>query len=197
MRARHPEGYWQRKLGEHPGLAARVGGRAGGDEAALDRRDAGVLPRLLRSGLGAGGRRGPLQGPGHRTGHARRDVRRANARRAGAAGARRPRRGRPRDPRVGGRPRSRVPAGLSLRELRHAGRAPVGGDLRAGPRRGAHDRPGHHRPVRTRPHAAADRSPRRGWRGRLGGRIWRGEQPRLQTLRRVLPDLRTETGGPL
>ncbi len=184
-RARDPEGYWQRKLARASGPRRARRGRAAGIEAALDGGDAGVLPRLLGSRLGAGGRRGALQGPGHGAGDARRDVRRAHARRAGAARARRPGRGRPRDPRVGGGPRPRVPARLPLRQRRHARRAPVGRALRAGSRRGAHDRPGHHRPVRPRAHAAADRDRRPRLARALGAACGAASGRALQTLRRA------------
>ena len=101
-------------------------------EAAVDGRDAGLLPRLVRAGLGAGRRRRALQGPGDRAGHARRAVDGPHARRARAAGARRPGRDRRSDAHLGGRARPRLPARLPLRQSRHTGGAPVPGPLRAG-----------------------------------------------------------------
>ena len=191
---RDPEGYWQRKLDEHPGLAAprRRRGREHLHQAALDRRDAGLLPRLVRAGLGAGRRRRALQGPGHRAGHARRDVDGPHARRARPAGARRPGRDRPGDAHLGGRARPRLPARLPLRQPRHARRAPVPGAVRAGARRRADHGARPHRPLRPRPHAAGDRAaaapgPRRSS-PRCGGAS--GRAPR----RSAAPsrDLRTE-----
>ncbi len=93
-----PEGYWQRKLERAPrdGRAHRRRRPGHLHQGALDRRDPGVLPRLLRPGLGAGRRRRALQGSGHRPGHARRDVDGPHAGRARPPRARRPGRRRPR-----------------------------------------------------------------------------------------------------
>ena len=136
--AQGPRGLLAAQARRAPGPRAAGRRRAARIEAALDRQHAGLLPRLVRPGLGAGRRRRALQGPGHGTGHARRDVRRAHACRGGAAGARRPDRRRSRHPRLGGRPRPRVPARLPLRQRRHARRAAVADALRVGPRRRPH-----------------------------------------------------------
>jgi len=117
---REPEEYWHRKLREHPGLAARVCGRAAGLEAALDRGDARLLSRLFGPGLGAGRGCRALQGSRHRSGDARRDARGAHARRERPGRARGPRGDRCRDQALGGRARPRVHAGIPLRQPRHA-----------------------------------------------------------------------------
>ena len=155
-----PEGYWQRKLDEHPGLAERIAGARQEHlhEIALDGRDARVLPRVVRAGLGAGGRRGAFQGPGHRAGHARRAVDGPYARRARTAGARRPGRTRRGDARLGGRARPRLPARLPLRQPRHARGAPVPGALRACARRRSNHGARPHRPLRPRAHVRRDRA---------------------------------------
>ena len=175
-------------------LAARL---AGVDEpvhqAALDRRDAGLLPRLVGAGLGAGRAT-------RRTSRTRSPAR-ACATRCGWA-ARSPstscrcsttrRRSTPRT-RAWEAERDRaLPARLPLRQPRHARRAPVAGPVRAGARRRPHDRARPLRPLRPGAHAAADRAaaaagPRRSWRA-----LWRGERPRSETLRRAVRDLRTE-----
>ncbi len=187
-----PEAYWQRKLAEHPGLAARVAGATAGTKL----RSTGETPAFFRASSGPGW---ALAGD---AGHFKDPVTGQGMRDAMFAGRTLAERVLPalddadavdqRDARVGGGARSRVPAGLPLRQFGHARRAPVGGHLRAGARRGRA------RPSRTSPTCSGARArrsrsrPCRGLHARSAAALWRGEQPRLQTLRRSLPDLRTE-----
>ena len=186
------------------GLLARQARRASGPrcpdrrgaarlEAPLDGGHAGVLPRVLGPRMGARGRRRALQGPRHRPGHARRDVRGPDARRAGPPGARRPGRGRPRDTRLGGRSAtaSACPPTTSRTPTRAwSGRLPRCASscaTRAGP-----SDAGPRRPVRPCPHAAADRAAAPPRRAPSRSALARGERPRPETLARGAAELRTE-----
>ena len=158
------------------------------DQAALDRRDAGLLPRLDRARAG----RWPATPATSRT----RSPARACATRCGWA-ARSPSTSCPvlDDPAaidratraLGGRARPRVPARLPLRQPRHPRRAPVPGPLRAGPRRRAAPRSPTSRDLFGRARTLQEIAPLPRLARALGAALWRGERPRAETAARRRP----------
>ena len=129
-----PEGYWQRKLDEHPGLADRL---AGVDKSTYTKlRSTGETPAFFRASSGPGwalaGDAGHFKDPV--TGQGMRDAMWMGRTLAEhvlpvlddpAAIDRR-------DAHLGGRARPRLPARLPLRQPRHARGAPVPRPVRAG-----------------------------------------------------------------
>ena len=153
-----PEGYWLRKLGEHPGLAERVAGAPPGSKL----RSTGETPAFFRASSGPGwalaGDAGHFKDPV--TGQGMRDAMwmgRTLAEHVLPALD---------DPFAvdlatrtweAERDRECLPAYHFANADTRAER-PVAGALRADPRRRPDDRARPRRPVRARPHAAGDRA---------------------------------------